>query len=521
MKIRIFLHLFGSLAKLLALLLLIPGAVAAYYGEPRGVIAFALTSMITLAAGIVLSRLGMEEEMGIKEGLALVALGWLGAAVFGALPYIFLGTSVVDGLFESMSGFTTTGSSIMTEFNAQGYWILNQTLSNQSLASALETGLRQVAANSSILEIPSRKESYFGLLFWRSFSQWLGGMGIILLFIAILPRLGVAGRSLYRAEVPGPEKDALTPRIKQTARMLWWIYVLISFLEVVLLRLAGMPLYDSLCNTFATMATGGLSPQAGSIAVYQSGLIDGIVVLFMFLAGANFALHYRMLYFDRTSHFRDPEFRFYALIILAATGMIVLWGGLEGDLLYKIRLASFQVVSIMTTTGFATADFDRWTAAAKLILLLLMFIGGCAGSTGGSIKVVRILLVLKSGYRELVHALHPKAILAVKLGGVPVKEDVLRPSNVFLALYMAIFATATLLLAIVSYGNPAMDTATITSAVATTLGNVGPGFGLVGPALSFASIHPLGKMVLFLCMWIGRLEVVSVLVLFMPEFWKK
>lgn len=187
--------------------------------------------------------------MGIKEGLALVALGWLGAAIFGALPYVLLGTSVVDGLFESMSGFTTTGSSILMEYNAQGYWILNQTLANQSLASTLEAGLRQIAFNSSILQI--RKESYFGLLFWRSLSQWLGGMGIILLFIAILPRLGVAGRSLYRAEVPGPEKDALTPRIKQTARMLWWVYVMISFFEVVLLKLAGMPLYDSLCNTSA------------------------------------------------------------------------------------------------------------------------------------------------------------------------------------------------------------------------------------------------------------------------------
>jgi trk system potassium uptake protein TrkH len=215
----------------------------------RGVIAFALTSLVTLAAGIVLSRLETEEEMGIKEGLALVALGWLGAAIFGALPYVLLGTSVVDGLFESMSGFTTTGSSILMEYNAQGYWILNQTLANQSLASTLEAGLRQIAFNSSILQI--RKESYFGLLFWRSLSQWLGGMGIILLFIAILPRLGVAGRSLYRAEVPGPEKDALTPRIKQTARMLWWVYVMISFFEVVLLKLAGMPLYDSLCNTSA------------------------------------------------------------------------------------------------------------------------------------------------------------------------------------------------------------------------------------------------------------------------------
>jgi trk system potassium uptake protein TrkH len=521
MKIRVFLHLFGSLAKLLALLLLIPGAVAAYYGEPGGVIAFALTALVTLAAGIVMSHLGTEEEMGIKEGLALVALGWLGAAIFGALPYVLLGTSVVDGLFESMSGFTTTGSSILTEFDAQGYWILNQTLANQSLASMLEAGLRQLAVNSSILVIPSRKESYFGLLFWRSFSQWLGGMGIILLFIAILPRLGVAGRHLYKAEVPGIEKDALTPRIKYTARTLWWIYIIITIMEIVLLSLAGMPLYDSFCNTFATLATGGLSPQGLSIAAYRSGIVDAIITLFMFLAGANFALYYQALYSDRKSLFRDPEFRLYALIVLAATSIIVLWGGLEGDLFRKIQLAGFQVVSVMTTTGFATADFDQWTAAAKFVLLLLMIIGACAGSTGGAIKVVRLLLVMKSGYRELFQALHPKAIITVKLRSLPVKDEILRSSNIFVAMYLIIFATAALLLAIISYGDPSMNIETILSAVATALGNVGPGFGKVGPMFSFAEIHPLGKMLLFFCMWIGRLEVVSVLVLFMPEFWKK
>lgn len=352
----------------------------------------------------------------------------------------------MDGLFESMSGFTTTGSSILTEFDAQGYWILNQTLANQSLASMLEAGLRQLAVNSSILVIPSRKESYFGLLFWRSFSQWLGGMGIILLFIAILPRLGVAGRHLYKAEVPGIEKDALTPRIKYTARTLWWIYIIITIMEIVLLSLAGMPLYDSFCNTFATLATGGLSPQGLSIAAYRSGIVDAIITLFMFLAGANFALYYQALYSDRKSLFRDPEFRLYALIVLAATSIIVLWGGVEGDLFRKIQLAGFQVVSVMTTTGFATADFDQWTAAAKFVLLLLMIIGACAGSTGGAIKVVRLLLVMKSGYRELFQALHPKAIITVKLRSLPVKDEILRSSNIFVAMYLIIFATAALLL---------------------------------------------------------------------------
>ncbi|VVB72448.1 Cation transport protein [uncultured archaeon] len=360
-----------------------------------------------------------------------------------------------------------------------------------------------------------------GLLFWRSFAQWLGGMGIILLFVAILPRLGVAGRQLYRAEVPGPDKDTLTPRIKQTARVLWWVYIFMTVAEVVLLCLAGMPLFDSLCNTFASMATGGFSPQSMSIMAYKSWIIDAIITLFMFLAGANFALHYRVLTLDRRAFFKDTEFRFYTLILLAATGIIVLWGGLEGDILRKIQLAGFQVVSIMTTTGFVTTNFDQWTAAAKFMLLLLMIIGACAGSTGGAIKVIRIILILKSGYRELFHALHPKAVIPVKLGKLAVKDEVLRPSNIFVAMYLIIFAVAALLLSIISYDNPHLDIETIISAVATTLGNTGPGFGGVGPMFSFAEIHPAGKMLLFFCMWIGRLEVVTALVLLVPEFWKK
>jgi trk system potassium uptake protein len=522
MRVRVFLRLFASLLKILAVLLLVPGAVAAFYGETGGVIAFAITSLVTLASGIVLGRLSSLDEPGLKEGFALVALGWIGAAFFGSLPYVFLGMSLIDGLFESMSAFTTTGSSILTESNAQGYWIINSTLANSSLAHHLELGLRNLTANSTLLQVSgSTDKTYMGLLFWRSFAQWLGGMGIILLFVAILPRLGVAGRQLYRAEVPGPDKDALTPRIKQTARVLWVVYILMTVAEIVLLYLVGMPIFDSLCNTFASMATGGFSPQSMSIMAYKSWVIDAIITLFMFLAGANFALHYKMITSDRKSLFRDPEFKFYTLIVMAATAIIILWGGLEGDIFHKIQLAGFQVVSIMTTTGFATTNFDQWTAAAKFMLLLLMIIGACAGSTGGAMKVVRLLLVLKSAYRELFHALHPKAVIAVKLGGIPVRDEILRPSNVFVALYLMIFAVASLLLAIISYDDSRIDIETILSAVATTLGNAGPGFGMVGPMFSFAEIHPAGKMLLFFCMWIGRLEIVTALILLVPEFWKK
>lgn len=520
MRIKVFLRLFGSLLKLLALLLLVPGAVAAYYGETRGVLAFAITSMLTLATGIILSLIGSDEEVGHKEGFALVALGWLGAAFFGALPFVFLGTSLVDGLFESMSGFTTTGSSILTESNAEGYWIINSTLANNSLAAALEGGLHNLFTNSTLLQLEA-EQTFFGLLFWRSFSQWLGGMGIILLFIAILPSLGVAGRQLYRAEVPGPDKDALTPRIRQTARILWWVYLLLTIAEILLLVAAGMPLFDSVCNTFSSTATGGFSPQGLSIMAYNNIWAEYIITLFCFLAGANFALHYRTLHGDRKSLIRDPEFKFYGIIILIAAAIIVIWGGLDGDTPTKIRLAIFQVVTIITTTGFATTDFDRWTAVAKFVLLLLMLIGPCAGSTGGAIKVVRILLILKSGYKELFQALHPKAVLPLRLGQITVRDEILHPSNVFVSLYILVFAVASLLLGIISYGDPRMDITTTMSAVAATLGNVGPGFGMVGPMYSFAEIHPAGKMLLFFCMWIGRLEIVTALVLLLPDFWKK
>lgn len=281
MKFTVFLSLFASLLRILAVLLLVPGAVAAYYSESTGVIAFAVTSLLTLGTGTILARLSTKEEPGLKEGFALVSIGWLGAAFFGALPYHFLGTSLIDGLFESMSAFTTTGSSILTEYNSQGYWIINASLANASLAHAIEQQISRLTADSTWFQIShSADRSYMGLLFWRSFAQWLGGMGIILLFVAILPRLGVAGRQLYRAEVPGPDKDALTPRIVQTARLLWVVYILMTVAEVLLLYLAKMPLFDSLCNTFASMATGSFSPQAMSIAAYNNWVIDAIIAVF-------------------------------------------------------------------------------------------------------------------------------------------------------------------------------------------------------------------------------------------------
>jgi len=513
MKTEIFLRLFGSLLKLMGLLMLIPGVVSAIYGETSGVMSFALTSLFSLATGIVLEHVGVKGAVGNKEGFAIVAIGWLGAAFFGALPYNFLGISLVDALFESMSAFTTTGSTILTESNSQGYWIINATLVDHSLVYMLGNALSLPVANP-------HQATYFGLLFWRSFAQWLGGMGIILLFIAVLPHLGVAGRQLFRAEVPGPTKDMLTPRVRDTAKILWTVYLVVTAAEIILLVASRMPLYDALCNTFSTLATGGFSPQANSIAAYKSPVIEWIVLTFMFISGANFALHYRVVYGEKMALFRDPEFQLYALITLASSAIIVIFGGMGGSLSDQARTAGFHAVSLMTTTGFTTTNYDTWSTAAKFTLILLMFVGACAGSTGGAIKVSRIQIALKFGYLELLRAMHPKAVRHVKLDGVPVKEEIVHAIVSFINLYVLIFGVGVLAIAADCYvAGLEMDMIDLISAVASNLGNVGPGLGRL--FLDYHALPDFSKMVLFACMWIGRLEIIPALVLLVPEFWKK
>lgn len=517
MRVRIFVRILGSILKLMGVFLIVPGVVAAFYGEASGVISFALTSLLTLLTGIALERIGIKGTIGNKEGFAIVSIGWLCAAFFGGLPYLFLGTSIVDALFESMSAFTTTGATILTDSNAQGYWIINPALANRSLVAAIE-----LAASPYLPDIASHPhpETYFGLLFWRSFAQWIGGMGIILLFIAVLPHLGIAGRQLYKAEVPGPTKDVLTPRVRDTAKILWTVYLLITAIEILLLVAFKMPLYDAVCNTFSTLATGGFSPQANSIAAYKSPIIEWIVLMFMFLSGANFALHYRVLRGDRTALIKDPEFQSYSFIAMLATILLVLFGGIGGALPDKIRLAAFQVVSIMTTTGFVTANFDAWSTVAKFTIIMLMFIGACSGSTGGAIKVSRVQLMLEYGYIELFSALHPKAVVQVKYNGAAVREEVIHSILSFINQYMTIFAIAVLMLAANCYvAGVQMDMIEITSGAATSIGNVGPGLGKL--FIDFHALPDFSKMVLFLCMWIGRLEIVPALVLLVPDFWKR
>nr|QNO49621.1 hypothetical protein AIHMFPNM_00022 [Methanosarcinales archaeon ANME-2c ERB4] len=466
--------LIGAVLRFLGMAMLVPLVVALWYNENYN--PFVISAVITFIVGIVSGLKTHEiDELPLKESFAIVAIGWFSVALFGSLPYLLSEISPLDALFESMSGFTTTGSTIL----------------------------------------PVIEDCPKSLLFWRSFTQWLGGMGIIVLFLAILPKLAVAGRDLFRAEVPDPIGDKLRPRLSQTAKILWSVYVGFSAVEVFVLRISGMTFYDALCTTFSTMSTGGFSPHSESIAFFHSSLIECIVIFFMFVAGANFALHYWVLRGGADRLFRDSEFRLYTCIVFCATllAVLVLWNHHGID---SIRLGLFQVVAIITGTGFTTTDFNSWPDAVRILLFLLMFIGGCAGSTTGGMKVVRVLLLIKYGYRELVRSLHPKAVLPIRLGRQIVPQGVMKSILSFFILYIFIFAVASLILSILG-----MDIVSATSAAATTLGNVGPGFNMVGPIVHFGAVHPIGKLVLILCMWIGRLEIFTVLVLLIPDFWRK
>jgi len=439
---------------------------------------------LTVTAGVgalLLRRRRPKQELSVREGFAVVTFGWLAFALFGALPFWLHGAipSYLDAVFETMSGFTTTGASILTNIEA----------------------------------LPK------SLLFWRAMTHWLGGMGIIVLSLAILPMLGVGGMQLFKAEVPGPTADRLKPRIQDTAKLLWGVYVLLTAVETGLLMLCGMSFFDAICHAFATLATGGFSTRNASVAAYDSAWIDGIITLFMFLAGINFTLHYLALRGRRLSSFwRNEEFRAYLGIAAVATALIMALnhGTIYTSLWQNLRYSAFQAVSIMTTTGFATADYEKWPVLAQYILVSLMFVGGCAGSTGGGIKVARILLLAKHAIVQLFRLIHPRAVRLVKLGSQPVSDEVMQSILGFFALFIATFVIGSMLLAAVG-----MDLDSAGAAVIACLGNIGPGLGSVGPMDNYAQVPALGKGVLIVCMLMGRLELFTVLVLIFPSFWRK
>jgi len=443
---------------------------------------------ILLAAGVTLvASLGTylgtskEGEVTNREGICITTLGWILAAGFGALPFYFYGTfpTYTDCFFEAMSGFTTTGSSVLADIEQQ----------------------------------PA------GILFWRDLTHWIGGMGIVVLSLAILPALGAGGMQLFKAEVPGPTTDKLVPRLRDTARRLYVVYVCISAAEVLLLLLGGLSLFDSLTHMFGTMGTGGFSPKNASVGHYQSAYVDLVISAFMFIAGANFMLHYHALARGSFSaYLRDEEFRFYAGSIgflTATVGWNLLVNQVYPGALEALRHALFSVVSIITTTGFATEDFEKWPTYGHYVLLLLMFLGGCAGSTGGALKCVRVWMLLKIAANQLFRIVHPAAVRIIRYNGRLVPPEVLAGIQSMFVLYMAVFVLSSLAFAWIGF-----DVLTAVSATAATLGNIGPGLGTVGPAENYAHFSAAAKWICSFNMLVGRLEVYSVVVLFFPEFWR-
>ncbi len=485
MRWRFIISMVGVLLLFLGLSMLVPLFVGVYYGD-RSVNAFLISTGITIIIGLILYIIFRGEDTDFisqREGMAIVAVSWIGVGVFGAIPFYLGGVFpvFVDAFFESVSGFTTTGSSVLTDIEA----------------------------------VPR------GFLFWRSFIQWLGGMGIIVLSVAILPFLGVGGMQLYKAEVPTPVPDKLKPRISDTAKILWKVYALISFLEVILLIVGGMSLFEALCHTFTTMPTGGFSTRNASIAGFDSLYFDIIIIVFMILAGINFSLHFQLLKGDTLAFWKDSECRFFlgTVLLLVIIVSLNIYGPVYDQIGKAFRYGAFQVVSIVTTTGFATADFDIWPTMSKMILLLCMFLGASAGSTGGGMKCIRVMLCFKYVYKELFSLIHPKAVRHVKIAGKVVSEDVMRSILGFLALYVGLFGFCSVVLA--GIGGAHMDFLSSFSAVASAIGNIGPGFGTVGPVQNFALVSPAGKWLLIFCMLLGRLEIYTVIILVVPEFWRK
>ncbi len=482
MRWRFILNIVGILNIFLGLSMVFPLLWAIYYKD-QSVISFSISMVITVICGFLLFIFFRDEDTGAishREGMAIVTFGWTSIGLFGALPFYLGGEfcTFVDAFFESVSGFTTTGASVLT-------------------------GIEGISK---------------GLLFWRSFIQWLGGMGIIVLSVAILPFLGVGGMQLYKAEVPSPIPDKLKPRIRDTAMVLWKVYALISLVEVLLLMIGGMDLYDALCHTFTTMPTGGFSTKNTSIAHYNSVYIDVVIILFMMLAGINFSLHYQMLRGKTLAFWRDAECRFFlgTVFLLIIVVSFNIYGAVYKTIAEAFRFGAFQVVSIITTTGFATADYEQWPAMSQIILVLCMFIGASAGSTGGGMKCLRIMLYLKYCYKEIFSLIHPHAVTQIKIGGKPVPEDVLKSVLGFLGLYIGLFVLCSILLA-----GLGVDFVTSFAAVAATIGNIGPGFGSVGPIENYSQIPYLGKWLLIWCMLLGRLEIYTVIILLVPEFWRK
>ena len=473
----------GSAVSAVGASMLAAAAVSVAHGEWHAARGILIACVLTMAAGLILWRgFGRPAPIGVKEGFATVGLAWFVISAFGALPYLFTETltTFTDAFFETASGFTTTGSSVIPD--------------------------------PSILPR--------GIGIWRASTQWIGGMGVIVLSVAILPLLGTGGMQLARAESPGHTPDRLTPRFQDTAKRLWLVYVGFTVAQIVLLTVAEMDVYEAVSHSFSTLSTGGFGAKPDSIAGY-SPYSQWIITLFMFIGGVSFSLHYRA-FRQPLAYARNAEFRLFAAIVAGA--VIVVAGGLLADtpLTDAIRHATFTVVSIITTTGFATDDFGLWRPALQILIVGLMFPGGMAGSTAGAVKTFRVGVLSKAAFADLRRLVHPRGIFTVRFGSARVGEPVVEAIQSFFLFYMFLFMTGTFLLMFIDANiSERLDLVTAASAVATTLGNVGPGLGLVGPMGNFADLTILGKWLLSSLMIIGRLEIFPVLLLFTRDLWRR
>ena len=476
-------HIVSIILLALAIALAVTSAVSAYYGD-GDTLAFIVSTVVTGITGFVgFRRSSLDRDLSIREGYAVVSLSWIAIGIFGALPYLFTGTlaSPTAALFESVSGFTTTGATVFAE----------------------------------IEPLPH------GILFWRSLTQWIGGMGIIVLGIAILPFLGVGGMQLFRAEVPGPTPERLRPRITQTAKLLWLVYAGLTIAQVVLYVLGEMRPFEAVLHAFTTLSTGGFSPRTASIGAYDSAYIDYVTIIFMYLAGINFTLHFHALTGKPKRYFQDVEWRVYSVTLVAATLLVLLPFAFDG--LYAalgseraFRDSLFQVVSISTTTGFITEDYGLWPESTQLVLLLLMLIGGMAGSTAGGMKIIRVHAFMRQGITGLKRSLHPRAVLVTRVGRKVLRDDDLLNILGFILLFMLCFVAGALALTLL--GN---DLITSLGGAAAAIGNIGPGLGAVGATGNYGGLNAPTQIVLIFLMLVGRLEIFTILLLFHRDLWRQ
>ena len=484
MNKKIVLHSLAQIALLEAVLMLLPAAVALYYRETETVKVFLIVAaaMALLQVPILVLTKTKNADMNFRDGVAIAAMGWIVISFFGALPFYISGEipSFTDALFESISGFTTTGSSILGD------------------VEALTKGMQ----------------------FWRCFTHWVGGMGVLVLTVAILPSdKKSSSLQLMRAECPGPTVEKLVPKGKSSALILYVIYTVLTLIMVLFLVIGGMPLYDSVCTTFGTAGTGGFGIKNAGLGFYNSAYIEGVVTVFMILFGVNFNIYYFIVMRRFSAIFKNSELKVYLSIIAVSIGMIIanlMAYGVYNSFSKSFRYTSFQVGSIMTSTGFATADFDQWPEFAKVVLVMLMFIGACAGSTGGGFKVSRVIILVRTAKRNLRKLLHPKSVNVVKSDDKSLNIETVHGVSCYLIIYLLIFIASLL---IISLNN--MDFTSSFTSVTTCFNNIGPGLSKVGPTCNFSELSDLSKYTLSLDMLLGRLECIPILMMFAPSMWIK